>query len=198
MSLLTDIFTEYVHYGLYKYKTCCSFDNVLEVQRLFRDESLTDTDKVEQALRMLVKNRFKVWILSEREKKELLNCVIKEQINLPKRPVVRPQQKSFDFWLDGEYIYASFMQEYGIDLIEQQGKLHWKKFVALFQGLPENTKIREIMRIRSMDIPQYNGKNQRQIQDIQELKSYYALPVCGGGGKAGLDALFHALESMVV
>lgn len=198
MSLLTDVFTEYVHYGLYQYKTCCSFDNVLEVQRMFRDERLTDFDKIEQALSMLVKNHFKVWVLSAGEKEELLNYVIKEQIVLPKRPAVRLQKKSFDFWLDGEYIYASFMQEYGIDLIEQQGKLHWKKFIALFQGLSENTKIREIMKIRSMDIPRYNGKNGKQIQDIQELKSYYALPVCGGGGKAGLDALFNALESMVV
>ncbi len=198
MPLLTDVFTEYVYYRVYKYKTCCSFDNVLEVQRMFRDKNLTDIDKIEQALCMLVQNRFKVWVLTITQKEELLNLVIKEQIQLPKRPVIRTQQKTFDFLFDGEYIYASFMQEYGIDLVEQQGKLHWKKFIALFQGLSENTKIREIMKIRSMDIPQYNGKNQHQIQDIQELKSYYALPVCGGGGKAGLDALFYALESMAV
>lgn len=52
------------------------------------------------------------------------------------------------------------------------------------------------MHIREMEIPQFNGKNQKQIQEIQELKSYYALPVKGGGGQGGLDLLFSTLEGM--
>ena len=54
------------------------------------------------------------------------------------------------------------------------------------------------MRIRTMDIPRFTGKNSKQIQEIQELKSYYALPVKGGGGQEGLDALFSTLERMAV
>ena len=88
------------------------------------------------------------------------------------------------------------MQEYRLDLIDMQGKLPWRKFIDLFDGLSEDTKIRRVMRIRSMDIPEYTGKNQKQIQDIMELKSYYALPVRGGGGQKGLDALFSSLEGM--
>ena len=88
------------------------------------------------------------------------------------------------------------MQEYGIDLIDQQGKLSWKKFMWLFNGLGSDTKIKQVMHIREMEIPQFNGKNQKQIQEIQELKSYYALPVKGGGGQGGLDLLFSTLEGM--
>ena len=54
----------------------------------------------------------------------------------------------------------------------------------------------QVMRIRDMDIPKYNGKNMEQIQEIQELKSYYALPIKGGGGQTGLDLLFSTLEGM--
>ena len=90
------------------------------------------------------------------------------------------------------------MEDYGIDLIEQRGKLHWKKFLALFQGLSEKTKIREVMKIRSMEIPQLNRHNRKEIQSIMELKSYYALPVQGIGGKQGLDLLFSTLEGMAV
>lgn len=54
------------------------------------------------------------------------------------------------------------------------------------------------MKIRSMEVPRYDGHNQKQIQEIQELKSYYALPVRGGGGQQGLDALFSALEAQAV
>ena len=88
--------------------------------------------------------------------------------------------------------------DYGIDLIDMQGKLPWKKFISLFQGLSERTKIREVMRIRNMEVPKFTGKNSKQIQEIQELKSYYALPVKGGGGQEGLDALFSTLERMAV
>ena len=87
------------------------------------------------------------------------------------------------------------MQDYGIDLVKEQGRLPWKQFVALFQGLTSKTKIKEIMRIRAMDVPEPNGHNQKEIQNIMELKSYYALPVEGGGGQSGLNALFVALEA---
>ena len=101
-----------------------------------------------------------------------------------------------DFEEDGEYIYASFMQDYGVDLIDMQGKLSWRKFIVLFDGLSEDTKIKRVMKIRSMELPAFTGKNQKQIQDILELKSYYALPVRGGGEQHGLDSLFSALEGM--
>lgn len=52
------------------------------------------------------------------------------------------------------------------------------------------------MQIRQMELPRYNGKNAKEIQEINELKSYYALPVQGGGGQSGLDLLFHTLEGM--
>ena len=82
------------------------------------------------------------------------------------------------------------------DLIEEQGRLPWKKFLYLFNGLPADTKIKQIMRIRQMPVPEYNGKNSKEIQEINEMKSYYALPVEGGGGQSGLDLLFHTLEGM--
>ena len=90
----------------------------------------------------------------------------------------------------------SFMQDYQIDLIDEQGRLPWKKFLYLFNGLSSDTKIKQVMQIRSMEVPQYNGKNAKQIQQINELKSYYALPVRGGGGQSGLDMLLRTLEGM--
>ena len=51
-----------------------------------------------------------------------------------------------DFIQDGEYIVASFMQDYGIDLTECE--MHWHLFKALFLGLSDKTKIKEIMATR--------------------------------------------------
>lgn len=174
-----------------------AFDTVLEIQRLYKEEDLTDFEKIEQALKMLVKNRWNLRLFSPGEKVKLMEEIGKVYIETKKRPQIRKSALPvLDFEEDGDYIYASFMQDYGIDLIDQQGRLPWKKFIYLFNGLSSGTKIRQVMQIRSMEVPKYTGKNAKQIQEINELKSYYALPVKGGGGQSGLDLLFHTLEGM--
>ncbi len=50
------------------------------------------------------------------------------------------------------------------------------------------------MRIRAMELPEPTRTNRKEIQNILRLKSYYALPVSGGGGKDGLNLLFETLE----
>lgn len=74
---------------------------------------------------------------------------------------------------DAVYIYASFLEQYGIDLVDIE-HLHWWKFQALFKGLSENSKIVKIMGYRSIDIGNIKDKKQRQL--YEKLKSNYALP----------------------
>lgn len=198
MNFLTDYVDHVVYLGRCKFKVNPAFDVVLRIQRLFREKNIDDELKTKQALKMLVRNRFKLKLLTFKEKQTLLNLIFKDCINTKTRPPTRQNTTVLDFDYDAEYIYASFMLDYNIDLTEACGRLSWRKFIALFEGLSEKTKIREVMRIRSMEIPQYNGHNQKQIQEIQELKSYYALPVRGGGGQQGLNALFSTLERMAV
>ena len=104
-----------------------------------------------------------------------------------------------DYEKDADIIYASFMHAYGIDLFKERGRLPWWKFVALFHALPENTKIREVIKIRQMDMPAATSRNQKEIQALAELKQYYALPGVGGGGyETGLRKLWAALEKQAV
>lgn len=199
MGLITDLWDRQsrVQYQGHWYRTRPAYDTVLAVQRLYKDPELTDADKIGQALRMLVRS-WRARHLPLRQQAELLSEVVKRQIELPKRPPSRHPQRVVDFNLDGEYIYASFLQAYGIDLLEEQGRLHWKKFIALFEGLPEGTKIREIMKIRGTELPAPTRYNQKQRQHLMELKAYYALPVEGGGGQEGLERLFRTLEAQAV
>lgn len=174
-----------------------AFDTVLEIQKLYLEDTLTDFEKIDQALWMLVKNRWNLRLYTPAEKVKLMEEIGKRFIDVKKRPQIRKNPMPvLDFEEDGDYIYASFMQDYRIDLIKEQGSLPWKKFLYLFNGLSAETKIKQVMHIREMPLPKFNGKNARQIQEINELKSYYALPVRGGGGQDGLDLLFRTLEGM--
>lgn len=84
------------------------------------------------------------------------------------------QRAPYDIRYDGDYIYASFLQAYGIDLFDVQGKLHWKKFNALLSGLPEGTKFMEVIKIRKWK-PQ-KGDSSEYKEEMRRLQKDYALP----------------------
>lgn len=198
MGFLTDYEDGEVEFQGKRYLVDLAYDTVLNVQRMYREKLLDNEDLILESLRLFHIPEKVIEKLTWQERYDLLEKIAGEKIAIRKRPQIGRQQRLFDFEDDGEYIYASFLQAYGLDLIEQQGRLPWQNFIALFQGLPEKTKIREVMKIRGMDIPEYNGRNQKEIQQIVELKTYYALGYYEENGADGLDRLFNALERCCV
>ena len=96
---------------------------------------------------------------------------------MPKRPKDDPDSDDkplFNIKYDGEYIFSSFMQAYNIDLIAEQGRLHWQKFNALLSGLPDGTKFVEVMKIRAWRPSK--GEDAKEKQKMRELQEQYALP----------------------
>ena len=78
--------------------------------------------------------------------------------------------KVIDFIKDGSYIYASFMSCYHIDLVDIE-YLHWHKFLALFNSLPDNCMIKNIIYMRSYK------KDTRSEESIRkELKRIWSFP----------------------
>lgn len=52
-----------------------AFDIILEVQRLYKEESLTDYEKIQQALSMLIRNRWNLRLLKPVEQLKLMDYV---------------------------------------------------------------------------------------------------------------------------
>jgi len=84
------------------------------------------------------------------------------------------QRAPYDIRYDGDYIYSSFVQAYNMDLFDMQGKLHWRKFNALLSGLPEGTKLTEVIKIRKWK-PQ-KGDSAEYKEEMRRLQKDYALP----------------------
>lgn len=80
--------------------------------------------------------------------------------------------KLYSFDQDAEAIYASFIFDYNIDLIEQQGKLRWEKFIALFNNLSAKSPLQRIVSIRQMDTSKLEGQD---LADAVQAQQYYAL-----------------------
>lgn len=82
-------------------------------------------------------------------------------------------EKLLDMIQDGSYIYASFMQCYGIDLIDIE-YLHWHKFITLFKCLSEDCIIKKIISYRGY------VKSEKSEESIRrELREMWSLPYEG-------------------
>lgn len=75
--------------------------------------------------------------------------------------------KFYSFEQDAGAIYASFMEQYGINLIHEQGKLQWDELKALFAGLGPKTYFQRIVAIRQADPNDYEGKEQVELLEAQ-------------------------------
>lgn len=159
-----------------------AFDNVLRLLELINDGELNDSDKIEIGNELLLGKPLEFDI---EQQYQIFNVLFEQFIQIPQQvrtdrlgnplPVQDETKPSYCFSHDAEYIYASFMQAYGIDLIEEQGKLHWVKFKALLDGLPEDTKFRQVLDIRLRKLPTGKGSMDEQ-KALIALKKTYALP----------------------
>ena len=144
-----------------------SFDVVLTVMEAFEDPCLTEAEKLWIALRLLVRNRRVLRRLFPAEKGQLLEQIMNSFI-LPQKgnPSFSSSEPVLDFIQDAEYLYSSFYLDYGIDLLEERGRMHWQKFSALLKGLSKETKMSEIMEIRQRPIPQPDRYNAQEIRAL--------------------------------
>lgn len=135
--------------------------------------SLTDYGKADTLCDLLV--RRPPWRTAERV--ELAQKVISELIFPEQRQDDANDPPAFDFVQDAPYIYAAFWQVYRIDLLHERGRLDWRRFYALFLGLPDNTRLSEIISIRLREIPKATEYNQDEIAALRKAKRSYALKV---------------------
>lgn len=165
-----------------------SFDRVLKLFEMWGDEEIPEIMRPLLALKILTGVSFEN--LTVDEAMEIVRAVFEEHIQTRKvddeveydlagnviktTSADEPHKRLYNLKYDGDYVFASFMQAYRIDLIEEIGKLHWKKFNALLVGLPEGTKFVEVLKIRSYE-PQ-KGDSQEYIQKMRELQKEFRLP----------------------
>lgn len=142
-----------------------AFNYVLDIQKLYKEDCLTDLEKIDAALEVLVRNSWNLRLLNPKERAEVMEEIAARFIRTKKRPEVKKNPVPvLDFEEDGDYIYASFMEDYRIDLIDEQGRLPWKKFLYLFNGLSADTKIKQVMQIRQMELRDTMGRMRKRFR----------------------------------
>ncbi|MBM5707669.1 Gp15 family bacteriophage protein [Listeria ivanovii] len=196
LSLADGIESTY-KYNNVDYLLDLSFDNVLRVLELNANTQLSDDFRVNLAIDVLFEDEMP-WarfdeekpLLNIEEKAKVLfdifeNCIVKNNnegiqydIEGNRMPVATNDTESNDSCLsltqDSDYIFASFLQDYNIDLIDMRGKLHWDKFRALLNSLRDDTAIKSIMNIRQAELPTGKG-SEKEREALIKLKNHYRL-----------------------
>lgn len=91
---------------------------------------------------------------------------------VPRQTRMPSNARMIDYVIDGSFIVASFQQAYGIDLTKVD--MHWHRFCALLDGLPDDTKMSKIIGYRGYD----PADEKRKHSDImREQKMRWALPI---------------------
>jgi len=176
------------------YPVDLSFDNILQYLEVMRDGDFERHEKVHIGLVLLlgednVVELIKRLELGLEELVEVLEGIYyglilgdnEEEVEYDLTGNPMPTRRSssedtstptFDFLQDGDYIYSGFMQCYGIDLIELQGKLDWRKFIALLNGLSDDTKFKQVIDIRTAPLPTGKGTLEQRKALIEQKKRF--------------------------
>ena len=133
--------------------------------RILRSEDIFDEDKIEVLVPLMFIDE-----IPEGKGKQAIDAFFDLFADKKSKS---SDKATFDLVQDAEYIFAGFMQTYNIDLDEADMSI--EKFIALLKGLPSDTKLADIIRIRTMPLPKATKYNAEQINDIMKAKANFAL-----------------------
>lgn len=182
-----------------KYTFRTSFETILMCQDILQNKDLEDIEKFEIIYNILFTflSKIRTWKKDVGFKVKMIRLVFETLQDEQKKS---KKQKAFDFKQDAKEIYAGFMQCYGIDLFSCR-RLHWWKFIALFNGLSADTRIMQIIDIRQRPIPAPTKYNAEERAALIRLKTEYQLEMTQEEREEqfadNLFDLFETLKNMV-
>jgi Bacteriophage Gp15 protein len=171
-----------IDYNGVTYKLNLTFDNVLLVFDVLKDENIDDLFKVDVVMDLLLTQPHE---LEDEQMVELYTLIMETVILQGKKQEVKrdlagnvidedeDDKKLYSLEEDAQYIYASFLYDYQIDLIDQQGKMHWFKFNALLASLSDDTMFKRVIDIRQRKPNKHMTAEEKS--NLTQLKKLYAL-----------------------
>jgi len=176
-----------------EYQLNIAFNRMLKAIDLMEDEELEEWEKVQFVFDCFIDEKVN---LNINDKSEIVNKIFTHLNSFTEEKKSTKNEKVMDIKKDFEYIYSSFMKDYRIDLLEEFEKLSWLKFKALLNGLSKDTKMSEVIKIRTTKIPAQTKDNAEYRKNLIEQKNYYALEQQQENFEEGLKGLFDILSGM--
>lgn len=142
------------------------FRNMIQVDVILRDPGMSDMEKTVAALNQLYPEIPKdtnlaieglEWFFSRGK-----------TMGKDKKESRREEKRAFDFDVDANTIYSSFYAAYGLSLTATDF-LHWWEFMALFEGLPEDSAMKQIIYYRTADVGKMSKSERKRVLKMRKL-----------------------------
>lgn len=177
MNLLMNRAPDYVRVSRKKVYLNTDFRTSIRFELLMTDAMKSDEEKLRQALKLYYGGHY----FGSAELEDAVNGIIwfytggkdKDQPKAEKKKKKSNMSRVYDYEHDADYIYSAFLQQYNVDLQDQQ--LHWWKFKAMFRALTDQCEFVKIMGYRSIEIN--NNMTPSQKEFYQKMKRLHALPL---------------------
>ena len=167
---------EYVKIGDKKYKINTDFRVAIECNNIAQDDTIGDT---ERSLAIIYKLFGDEGLDNPQDWDKLLELAIKYlTLNKDTSGVDKDTEIDMDFNEDMDYIEASFMSDYRIDLTTE--KMHFWKFYTLLEGLSNSELgnccvLNRVRNLRTFDLSQIKDNKERErlakAKEMVALKS---------------------------
>ena len=164
-------YPEYVEVGGKKYKINTDFRVAIECNRIANDDTIGNIERALGIIYMLFGDEG----LKDNNNYEALLNLAKKYLSCGKE-LVSDEEPDMDYSQDMDYIEASFMSDYHIDL--SNTNMHWWKFFNLISGLSNSDLgnccvLNRIRNLRTLDISQITDEKERN--KIIKAKNQVAL-----------------------
>lgn len=165
-------YPEYVKVNDKKYKINTDFRAAIKCNSIAQDKSIDDYERALAIIYVL----FGEEGLDDFEDHNKLFELALKYLSCGKEVDNRNQEVDMDFEQDMDYIEASFMSDFHIDLQNEQ--MHWYKFIKLMNGLSNSELgnccvLNNVRNLRNYDVSKI--KDDKERQKIMEAKNMVAL-----------------------
>ena len=171
-------YPESVKIGGDLYYINADFRNILRIFDMLDDRNISGYKKIEKLVNWFFDNNFPENISPEIAIEAFIHFVGKNgrrdvEDAVPYEIEPEESERQFCYNFDAEEIYASFMAEYGIDLIETDF-LHWYKFKILLGNLSPESAFKKKIELRFMDLSDLHDI--RKLTELTRAKESVQLP----------------------
>lgn len=166
------IYPEYIKVGDKEYKINTDFRIALRCNEISQNPNIDDEERTLAIVKLLFGSEA---LRNLDHMEEIVKLAIKYLL-CGEEPQESNEEPDMDFIQDMDYIEASFMSDYHIDL--STTKMHWWKFTKLINGLSNSDEgncciLNRIRNLRTMDTKDI--KDPKEKKRIMDAKKKFAL-----------------------
>lgn len=168
------MYPEYIEINNKQHKINTDFTVALACFEALEDDEINDIARMNAIISLLLgvekDGEIEIPQFNNEESSKAIELLIKYLSCGENEQNTTANKRDMDFTQDKQYIYASFLTDYNIDL--DKTSMHWWKFCILLKGLTDKCILSKVRDIRNTDLSEYKDPKTKEkiIKAMESVK----------------------------